>query len=803
MNSKKYTANMISVMTRRSLAASRMRNTFVMITIILASALLTAILMFAAGQKRQEQIELSHSQQVTYYNLTEKQAGQLKKDARISFQLRVKSGVLTELDGFDVMPCYASELSDQILVGELESGNLPESESEIAAQAALLQKMAVTPAVGSSVTFTFYDGSVETFTVSGILKSSGGAKQFPVFFSEAYAKSGSQLKEEAYAVHAKLYGVQQMSAEDCKETMYQIAADAGIEREYVNPSRPFLDSLSWSMQSVILYGLVGMVILTACVLVIYGVFYLSVIGRIHQFGQFRTIGMTKKQIKKFVSREGGALFVRSAPVGIGIGAAAGYVMIPDGFSVKNTCLILAAVFTVIYLITMISVHKPARLAAAVSPMEALRYVPQDGMKKAGNKKLCRRLTPLGLGSMNFSKNRKKAAVTMLSLATGGILFLTAATYMSSFDQENFARQGLFKEAEFDIQYSAAAIELDENGLSGIQANAPLDQELIREITSIDGVTSVKEVNGFGIKFDYPAQDEYDKNDIIYPLHTEELPAISSYLEEGSADAQKLLSGEYILMADNDLAEEIYGWRFAAGDTVVMHYYDGSQLAEKEVTVLGILNRQFLLDHSSFEGWFLMPEQTIRSLVSYNSFCTHLLVATETEKEAAIGEQLEQIIAKKPALTMDTLAENRILHAQSCEQMFGAISGLSIFIMMFSILSMMNTLITNIVTRKQELAMLESIGMSKGQIRKMLLGESLILVLFTVGVTMTAGTACGYVLCGILYKNGAFYMAFRFPWMFALAYTGILVIVPLAITFLSMKSFSKEALVQRLRGVEGA
>ena len=330
-----------------------------------------------------------------------------------------------------------------------------------------------------------------------------------------------------------------------------------------------------------------------------------------------------------------------------------------------------------------------------------------------------------------------------------------------------------------------------------------DQELIREITSIDGVTSVKEVNGFGIKFDYPAQDEYDKNDIIYPLHTEELPAISSYLEEGSADAQKLLSGEYILMADNDLAEEIYGWRFAAGDTVVMHYYDGSQLAEKEVTVLGILNRQFLLDHSSFEGWFLMPEQTIRSLVSYNSFCTHLLVATETEKEAAIGEQLEQIIAKKPALTMDTLAENRILHAQSCEQMFGAISGLSIFIMMFSILSMMNTLITNIVTRKQELAMLESIGMSKGQIRKMLLGESLILVLFTVGVTMTAGTACGYVLCGILYKNGAFYMAFRFPWMFALAYTGILVIVPLAITFLSMKSFSKEALVQRLRGVEGA
>ena len=52
---------------------------------------------------------------------------------------------------------------------------------------------------------------------------------------------------------------------------------------------------------------------------------------------------------------------------------------------------------------------------------------------------------------------------------------------------------------------------------------------------------------------------------------------------------------------------------------------------------------------------------------------------------------------------------------------------------------MNTLITNIVTRKQELAMLESIGMSKGQIRKMLLGESLLLVFVAVAVTMTIGT----------------------------------------------------------------
>lgn len=96
-------------------------------------------------------------------------------------------------------------------------------------------------------------------------------------------------------------------------------------------------------------------------------------------------------------------------------------------------------------------------------------------------------------------------------------------------------------------------------------------------------------------------------------------------------------------------------------------------------------------------------------------------------------------------------------------------------------------------------MLESIGMGKSQIRKMLLGESLLLTIATVGVTMTIGTACGYILSHTLYNRGAFYMAFKFPAAFAFAYAGVLILVPLIITFISIISFSKEVLVERLRG----
>lgn len=801
MNNKKITAKMISLMSKQSLKSSRMRNLFVMITIVLASALLTTILMFAMRQKQQVKNNLSHRQQVGYYNLTNEHVEMLKADDRIAYQIQAKTGILSQMDGFDVMPYYVSELSDKIQIGELREGKLPEKEDEVAAQAAMLKKMGVEPGVGSSVTFTFYDGSTETFRVSGILNGSDTVKQFSVFFSENYAQNGSQLKDMPYEVYAKLYGATTMHPEDCKEAMYLIGSDAGIERKYVSPSKSFIESLSVDTQSVMVYGMVGAVILLACILVIYGVFYLSVIGRIHQFGQLCTIGMTKKQMKRFVSREGGVLYLRSAPIGILIGGIAGYFIIPDGFNIVNTLLIIALVFSVIYVITMISVRKPARLAAAVSPMEALRYVPQDGMKKGANKKLCRKLSPVGLGMMNFSKNRKKATVTMLSLALGGILFMTAATYMSSFDKENYARQGYFVDAEFHIGYAQSAIELNENGMSGIQAEMPLNDEMVQEISALDGVEKVMEIKSFGIRFDYPKNDEYGNDDIIYPLSGEETREIGKYLEDGSADYDKLMSGNYILVAGNGNAAEIYGWEFTVGDTIILHYYDGSKMTEKEVTILGVLNDKYVLDHEGLEGWFLMPEQAVLNWLAYDCLNAHLLVSTGADKEEWVGKALTEMLEEKSKLYLETFADRKVAYEQTANQMFGAISGLAIFIMMFSILSMMNTLITNIVTRKQELAMLESIGMSKVQIRRMLLGESLLLVLATVGVTVTIGTLSGYILSNVLYNMGAFYMAFKFPVSFALIYAGILIIVPLLITFVSMQSFSKEALVERLRGME--
>lgn len=801
MNSKRITGKMISLMTRQSLKTSRMRNFFVMITIVLASALLTGLLTFVMGREEQNRRELAHRQQVAYYNLSEEQAKALEEDERISCKILVKTGVLTEMENFHLMPCYVSEMSDEIRVGQLESGALPARDDEVAVCGAMLRKMGVEARVGSCVTFSFYDGSRETFTVSGILAGSDEAKQYSVFFSGGYARQGSQMAGQPWEVYAKLKDVSYMSARECKELMYRIGQERGVERKDVGPNKAFLDSLSPDSQMVTLCVLVGAVILLACILVIYGVFYLSVTGRIHQFGQLRTIGMTRKQMRRMVSGEGSVLFLRSAPTGMAVGAAVGYGLTPGGFNAVHMLTILTGVFLLIYLITLLSVRKPAKIAAAVSPMEALRYLPQDNMKQAAGRKLCRGLTPMGLAVINFSKNRKRTAITMLSLGLGGILFMTAATYMSSFNRENFPRQGYFRDAEFHIYYTQAAIELSENGISGLQADAPMGEEMIAAISALEGVKNVREIKCLGVRYDIPRRDEYGSNDRIYPMTEQETRQIAEYLEEGSADYDRLMSGDYVLAAGNNVVQEIYGWKFETGDQIILHYFDGSTAVDKEVTILGIVGDRFLLENNGLEGWFMMPEQAVRKLVEYDSLNTDLLVSTEEAREAAVGEALEQMVAERAQLGLETLAERRVTYSQNADQMFGAISGLAIFIMLFSLLSMMNTLITNIVTRRQELAMLESIGMGRGQTRKMLLGESLLLVLSAVGIAMTVGTFCGYILSDILYSAGAFYMVFRFPTGFSLFYAGALTIVPVLITVVLMRRFARDALVERLRGAE--
>ena len=79
-----------------------------------------------------------------------------------------------------------------------------------------------------------------------------------------------------------------------------------------------------------------------------------------------------------VYREGKLLAAIGIPVGLIVGNMIGYFLISDGWHWLTTLCVTAGVGLFAFIIVMIAIRIPAKRAAAVSPMEALRYSDYKG-----------------------------------------------------------------------------------------------------------------------------------------------------------------------------------------------------------------------------------------------------------------------------------------------------------------------------------------------------------------------------------------------------------------------------------------
>lgn len=125
--------------------------------------------------------------------------------------------------------------------------------------------------------------------------------------------------------------------------------------------------------------------------------------------------------------------------------------------------------------------------------------------------------------------------------------------------------------------------------------------------------------------------------------------------------------------------------------------------------------------------------------------------------------------------------------------------ISIVIALVGILNFVNSMVTAIISRRREFAMIQSIGMTKRQLRKMLIFEGLyyagitlvisyILSIFTVGVIVRALTAGGYT-------------TFQFTLLPLIICTPVLLIFAVLLPYLCFRNLEKDSIVERLRATD--
>ena len=125
-------------------------------------------------------------------------------------------------------------------------------------------------------------------------------------------------------------------------------------------------------------------------LIINNIFRIAVANDVRFYGLLKTIGTTGRQIKRIILLQAGMLSLVGIPIGIGVGYFLGlmitWVVVPnmdfmDRVSSMNPLIFVGAAFFALVTV-FLSCGKPRRMAAKVSPIEALRYTEgYQGRKK--------------------------------------------------------------------------------------------------------------------------------------------------------------------------------------------------------------------------------------------------------------------------------------------------------------------------------------------------------------------------------------------------------------------------------------
>lgn len=560
---------------------------------------------------------------------------------------------------------------------------------------------------------------------------------------------------------------------------------------------------------------------------IYNVFYISIVNDIRFYGELKTIGMTSVQLRKMLFGQMNRLSIW----GIGIGCVAGYligILVAKGlipsfmdniagyYQPAGALAVFAATIVFGWLTVYISTMKPFRMAETISPIEAARY--------------------RGSG--------KKGIFTVVSFFLAGLLFLGVYTLTMGYDIESMVER--YNQADFRIWHHAFRWTMDE-------PYKAFPQELIRQIEALDvteehlfyRARTKPDYYEFGNRVFYEesqgeikaegelAMDIRVYNDAKDPgsygiieenergnyrltiggMPAETLDAEAQYLEilEGELNQEAFATGNYLiyqrsrgsvetgLRKDWEKSEQI----LHPGDEAVIYFYDDlkDRYIEKTLTVMAIIDGTDMFGTGNISNnHLIIADQVFQDIYSDSANLAAVMQFNlKNGREKAQYEQVKSLVEQYGHLQLLFDSKYKEEMDQARKKNIMTIIGLFLsgLVGMIGISNVVNTVATDVLARKIEFAAMQSIGMTKKQMQKMIFLQS---IKYTYGSVLLS-ILLGAPLIHLLGQNTSF-SGFSLP-AFGQAAGILLVITALlcgGLSFVLTQQLNRLPVAERLREI---
>ena len=431
----------------------------------------------------------------------------------------------------------------------------------------------------------------------------------------------------------------------------------------------------------------------------------------------------------------------------------------------------------------ISLSKPLRMAGKISPVEAIRY--QEASARTSSRKGRTNLNLFQLSLANLMRNRKRTVVTIVTMGLSCVLFMSFAATLNSMSTLDYARYSI-PEGDFRLYLDGSwnDREYPENNFDVLQQQNLLGEGMLQRIRDIDGVTDI-EKSGFVLfsaDFSAPIFENHTRHSLA-PFTREEVKDMQKNITEGEIDYDKMLAENSVICTSYLDWEEM---GLSIGDAITLTIYDGNREIPLTVSVSAVIK-------DSRRGFLILPQELWDSLgLQFDPTCDLYISVDEPNYDGAKNEHF----------ILYSLDEELQIGSSSINLIKYPLYALLIMVAVISFTNLINTMLTSIVTRKRELGILQAIGLSDRQLKKMLSLEGLIFTAGTFLISVMLGNLFGYLI--YLYAKKEHFIglsSYHYPIRETIGLAVLLIVGQLFITAFLNRKVHREGLIDRIRSGE--